>query len=253
MAVERSRDILQGDSLSNPMKIGERVKRLRDRLGLTQRELADRIGIAQQSVQKIESGRTQPASMTLIALGNIAGDPDCWFFWERGGVDIDVMDRELYRKRPALDIAAHGINGAEVLLMPVSRNIAVPIVRDADANLPVKIIPEENIEDYFTVPRGLCQHPENTICVRVRSDAMSPIMAAGSFAAIDTLQKDPQMLIKKMVAAISPSAEIYIRWMAEGAVLVPHHLAVENPPIFLSVERDWKIVGEVVWWVNMVH
>jgi SOS-response transcriptional repressor LexA len=39
------------------MGIGERIKKRRNKLGLTQAELAEKIGVAQQSLQSIESGK----------------------------------------------------------------------------------------------------------------------------------------------------------------------------------------------------
>ncbi len=59
-------------SISYP--IGKRIKDARDRKKLSQEDLAKRIGIKQQSLSKIEKGKSEPRESTLIALARELDD-----------------------------------------------------------------------------------------------------------------------------------------------------------------------------------
>ncbi|RBP79131.1 helix-turn-helix domain-containing protein [Marinomonas rhizomae] len=70
------------------MTIAERVKQKRIELSLTQAELAKRIGISQQSLQKIEDGRTQNPRKLL----NLAKTLHCDAEWLLLGVTSEVRE-----------------------------------------------------------------------------------------------------------------------------------------------------------------
>ena len=53
----------------------QQLKERRERLGLSQRELAARVGITAQSVSEIESGVMAPTLDTFIAMAHILGFP----------------------------------------------------------------------------------------------------------------------------------------------------------------------------------
>lgn len=57
---------------------GERIRRLRSRLGLTQSELADELGVRQQTVSEWETGLYRPRGASVRLLQIVA---------ERAGVD----------------------------------------------------------------------------------------------------------------------------------------------------------------------
>ena len=68
-------------------------------------------------------------------------------------------------------------------------------------------------------------NPSATIAVRVEDDAMSPILPAGSVAAIDRADVAPEDLRGKIVAARKDGA-LLIRWLDLGgrhAILRPNH------------------------------
>lgn len=49
-------------------KIGQRVREIRESLGLTQRALAEASGLTPQAITQIETEKRQPSGITLIAL-----------------------------------------------------------------------------------------------------------------------------------------------------------------------------------------
>ena len=46
-------------------------------------------------VSRWERGAQEPPSHSYIELGNLAGDPDCWFFWGRAGLRSEDLMRVL--------------------------------------------------------------------------------------------------------------------------------------------------------------
>lgn len=70
------------------MKIAERIKQQRLKLGLTQVELAGRVGITQQSLQKIEDGQTRNPRKIL----ELATALDCTAEWLMHGKSREVQE-----------------------------------------------------------------------------------------------------------------------------------------------------------------
>ena len=62
------------------LPLGEKIKLARQRLGLSQQELADLLRVDRKSVSNWELGHTRPTRLTLAALelilGSLRGEPD---------------------------------------------------------------------------------------------------------------------------------------------------------------------------------
>lgn len=74
---------------------GERLKRARDASGLSQKALGERAGISAMAISKLERGKNNPTSKTLIALAR-ALDTRTEYFFRPETVTLDGVD---YRKR----------------------------------------------------------------------------------------------------------------------------------------------------------
>ena len=66
----------------------QRVRALRKRLKLKQVEFAARFQVTQAAVSRWENGAKEPSAENYIRMGNIAGEPDCFWFWEKAGLDL---------------------------------------------------------------------------------------------------------------------------------------------------------------------
>lgn len=60
--------------------VGERVKKRRNELGMSQSKLAEGLGLTFQQVQKYEKGRNRIGSSRLQMISNILGVPPAYFF-----------------------------------------------------------------------------------------------------------------------------------------------------------------------------
>ncbi len=68
------------------------VRRLRERLGLSQEGLARRLNLSVSEVRRWDQGLRPPGASRAIELGKLAGHPDCWVLWELAGIErADVV------------------------------------------------------------------------------------------------------------------------------------------------------------------
>src|ERR1700733_9768486 len=74
------------------------IVRLRQRLDLSQTAFGHEVHSSAMGVSRWERGAQEPPSHAYIELGNLAGDPDCWFFWGRAG----LRNEDLMRVVPGL-------------------------------------------------------------------------------------------------------------------------------------------------------
>ncbi|HLK34794.1 MAG TPA: helix-turn-helix transcriptional regulator [Terriglobales bacterium] len=73
----------------------ERIQKLRVRLQLSQTDLAAKLGVSAMAVSRWERGINEPPAQAYIQLGKLAGDPECWFFWQRAGLSKADLKRVL--------------------------------------------------------------------------------------------------------------------------------------------------------------
>lgn len=55
-------------------KLGDKIKKMRKSLGLTQEQLAEKIGIDDKHLSKIENNKHQPAYATLCKISQVLGN-----------------------------------------------------------------------------------------------------------------------------------------------------------------------------------
>src|SRR5207248_4074296 len=76
-----------------------RIIALRRRMGISQSELGKQLNSSAMAVSRWERGVQDPPANIYIQLGNITGDPECWYFWGRAGLhsgDSCVSYRSAY-------------------------------------------------------------------------------------------------------------------------------------------------------------
>src|SRR5580704_571194 len=114
---------------------------LRHNLHLDQSALGERLDCSAMTISRWERGAQEPPSHAYIELGNLAGDPDCWFFWGRAGLrneDLmrvvpDLRRRLLKTAGPAFEIVNAGGAGKKPLHSKVQL-VAIPLLKIAAAS-----------------------------------------------------------------------------------------------------------------------
>src|SRR5260370_21111241 len=108
-----------GKSIPQP-EWAKSVVRLRAGLVVNQVAFGNVVHCSAMGVSRWERGVSEPPSHIYIEMGNLSGDPLCWYFWGRAGFSKEDLLRvvphlrERLRKAqmPHLDVVAAG-GGAE--------------------------------------------------------------------------------------------------------------------------------------------
>ena len=249
---------------TNTSESALRILKLRKHLGLSQTTLGSRLHYSAMAVSRWEAGTKEPPAQCLIQLGNLSGEPECWWFWARAGLrPADISRklsggrRELHRaKFPDFEIVFAGSGKKRAKNSKKAKLIAIPVLPihaatrgekgddDIDLN---QVSPDEMI----AAPSVWCPNPAETSCLRVRGSSMNPLIDDGDIVALDSSQTDPAKLNGKIVVA----------WHREHGLSLSRFLRVEGlqllesenreyEPIVFGKDRDWRLVGRVLWWIR---
>jgi len=70
-------------NIKTSREIGEKIKRKRRELGMTQEELAVKLGVTYQQIQRYESGANKLNVENLQVIAGVMGTPVSYFFEDR--------------------------------------------------------------------------------------------------------------------------------------------------------------------------
>jgi transcriptional regulator with XRE-family HTH domain len=79
-----------------------RIIALRRRMGVSQSEFGKQLNSSAMAVSRWERGVQDPPANIYIQLGNMTGDPECWYFWGRAGLHSGDLMRVLPAVRSRL-------------------------------------------------------------------------------------------------------------------------------------------------------
>jgi SOS-response transcriptional repressor LexA/DNA-binding XRE family transcriptional regulator len=239
-----------------------KIQLLRQRLGLSQTALGSRLHYSAMAVSRWESGTQEPPAQCYIQLGNLAGEPECWAFWSRAGLKSSDLARmfpdgrsSLYRARfPELEVVVAGKR--KVDSNKKAKLVAVPLLpvhagTRGETGDPNSNLDQVSAEEMMAGPSAWCPNPAETSCLMVKGSSMSPMIENGDVVAVDSSQTDPAMLSGKVVVA----------WHREHGLSLARFLLVqgvqmldsenhEYEPVVLEKDRNWRIVGRVLWWIR---
>ena len=188
-----------------------KIEALRHGRKLNQSEFGAQLGISAMGVSRWERGVAEPSGEIYIRLGNLAGDPLCWFFWKRAGLRLSDVTRVLpgVRRRlaessiPELRIvraggkARHPFKKDSLVAIPLLPVHAGTAGRRGD-NIDLA---EVSAESMLAAPLAWCPNPESTVCLRVKGNSMSPLILEGYIVAVDTSEVGNDNLVGQIVIA----------------------------------------------------
>ena len=237
------------------------IVRLRQRLGLSQTAFGCEVHSSAMGVSRWERGAQEPPSHSYIELGNLAGDPECWFFWGRAGLRSEdlmrVMPKMLERfpqpKLNSFQIVHAGTSGKK---HAKTRLVAIPLLKIVAAtngekgdNMPV--LHQAPVESVIAAPREWCPNPNSTYSLRVRGNSMNPLIYADYILIVDSSQIDRAKLNNKIVIAWHKDVGLTVsrfRRYDHTEVLHPENREYES--ITLDRKNNWKIIAKVLWWIG---
>jgi SOS-response transcriptional repressor LexA/DNA-binding XRE family transcriptional regulator len=237
-----------------------RIIGLRRRMGVNQSELGKQLNSSAMAVSRWERGVQEPPARVYIQLGNITGDPECWYFWGRAGLHSGDLMRVLPAVRsrlreerlPHLQIVQAG---AHTPRKKGSHLIAIPVLPVVAATHGGKGDPEESLdqtrpETLLAAPSSWCPNPAYTSCLRVRGRSMMPLLHDGYIIAVDKSQNNRRKLYGQIVVAAHREQGLIVSRLQrfDGTeVLVPENR--EHDSIAIS-SSDWRIVAKILWWIG---
>jgi transcriptional regulator with XRE-family HTH domain len=120
-----------------------KIETLRRSRQLNQSEFGAQLGLSAMAVSRWERGVAQPPGEVYIRLGNLAGYPLCWFFWEQAGLQLSDVTWVLpaVRRRwsgaeiSSLNVAHAGSHKTHALKLKTANLVAIPLLAvHADAS-----------------------------------------------------------------------------------------------------------------------
>src|SRR6202166_2040973 len=99
----------------------KRILAFRRHLKISQSDLGKQVNASAMAVSRWERGIQEPPANIYIQLGNLTGDPECWYFWGQAGLHSDDLMRVLppVRSRmrrdrvPTLQVVQAGVHSAK--------------------------------------------------------------------------------------------------------------------------------------------
>ena len=239
----------------------QRIADFRNSLKLSQDDLGKQLGTSAMAVSRWERGVQKTPGDIYIRLGNLAGDPLCWYFWGCAGLrTADVMrvlpaacNRLREDRFPNLRVVhaggrKEGRPTAEFVAVPLLPIHAGALGEQGDKSVDLEQVRPEAM---LAAPTDWCPNPNSTICLRVKGNSMSPLILDGYLIAVDTLDVHHGKLAGQIVVAWNVEKGLivsrYIRF-GHTDVLVSDRREYES--ISLAPESKWRIIGKVLWWTG---
>jgi len=237
------------------------ISRLRDKLGLSQTAFGHEVHSSAMGVSRWERGAQEPPSHSYIELGNLAGDPDCWFFWGRAGLRSEDLMRAVPKLRSRFpESGVHSFQmvhaGATAMKVEKAQLVAIPLLKLVAAtngekgdNIP--ILREAPVESIIAAPKEWCPNPNSTYSLRVRGNSMNPLIYDNYILIVDSSQTNRAKLDDKIVIAWHKDVGLTVsRFRRYDHTEVLHPENRDYGSTTLDRKNNWKIIARVLWWIG---
>ena len=240
-----------------------KILELRKQLQLNQTAFGHRLESSAMAVSRWERGVQEPPSHSYIEIGNLAGDPLCWYFWGRAGLRTEdvmrVMPGMQKRLRQShthdLEIITAGSGNqkltekVQLVAVPLLKIVAATFGRKGDD---VPYLQDAPVESMIAAPKDWCPRPSSTTCLRVQGRSMAPTICDGYIVAVDSSQTDRSKLDGKIVIAWNQKRGLTVsrfRRYDHTETLQPENPQYES--ITLGKKDDkWQVVATALWWIG---
>lgn len=237
-----------------------RISAVRRGLKISQTELGRQMNASAMAVSRWERGVQEPPANIYIQLGNLTGDPECWYFWERAGLNSDDLMRVLpaarSRRRPDLKVKLQVVHaGSRRSSKRVGELVAIPVLPIMAATLGGVGDPPDQLrlaspEGMLGAPSKWCPNPAHTSCLQVRGHSMMPLIHDGYIIVIDTSQTSHDQLYGQIVVASHKEHGLIVSRLQRfdhTEVLIPENREYESIAVSTN---GWRIVAKILWWIG---
>jgi SOS-response transcriptional repressor LexA len=241
----------------------QKIVDFRSSLKLSQSELGKQLGVSTMAVSRWERAIQQAPANIYIQLGNLAGDPLCWYFWGCAGLSTADVLRVLPAARRRMHEARFPnlrvVHAGSQRRIPSTDFVAVPLLpvragTPGEAGDKTVDLEQVRPEAMLAAPMEWCPNPKSTICLRVRGNSMSPLILDGYIIAIDILDVHHDKLVGQIVVASNPARGLIVSRLIRfdhTDALVSDRRDYES--ISLAPESGWQVIGKVLWWTGLAR
>jgi SOS-response transcriptional repressor LexA len=242
------------------MEWARRILALRHRLKLSQSDLGKQMNSSAMAVSRWERGVQEPPANVYIQLGNLTGDPECWYFWGQAGLSSDDLMRVLpavrSRKRQDHMVRLQVVHaGPRQSTKHAEELVAIPVLPIVAATHggtgdPVDKLGQVPPDSMLAAPSNWCPNPAHTSCLRVRGRSMMPLIHDGYIIVIDTSQTSHPKLYGQIVVAAHKEHGLIVSRLQRfdhTEVLVPENREYESTAVSTN---GWRIVAKILWWIG---
>lgn len=201
------------------MNKGERIKELREHIGLSQVQLADKIGVSKQTLYKYENN----------VITNIPSDK------------IEAI-AELCNTTPAYIM---GWNSEQITNIPTENGVKIPVLGHVAAGIPISAI--EDILDWEEIPSAMAETGKY-FGLQIKGDSMEPRILDGDVVIV---RSQPTAETGDIVIAQVNGDEATCKKLlmqSDGLSLLSFNTKYD-PMVFTAAEVESKpvrIIGKVV-------
>jgi SOS-response transcriptional repressor LexA len=242
-----------------------KILQLRKRLGLNQSEFASHLNYSAMALSRWESGTHEPTAEAYVRMGNLAGPRESKWFWTRAGLKssdlspmfpegsgmlhkADFPDFEIVAGSGAKRVSSRIKNKAKLVALPVLEVHAGTHGGQGDQVLDLD---QAEVSEMIAAPALWCPNPGATSCLRVRGASMSPMIDDGDIVVVDCSQQDGKELNGKIIVAWNKKTGLTLsRFLMMKGVQLLESENRDYKPISMGRDRNWRIVGKVLWWIR---
>jgi transcriptional regulator with XRE-family HTH domain len=241
-----------------------KILQLRKRLGLNQSEFAARLNYSAMALSRWESGTHEPTAEAYVQMGNLADADESNWFWTRAGLKSADLSRMFPQGAGVLDKV--NFPDFEIVVAGSGKKRLAPKIKASLVALPVLAVhagahgergdqvldlDQAEVSEMIAAPALWCPNPAATSCLRVRGASMSPMIDDGDIVVVDCEQHDGKDLNGKIIVAWHKKTGLTLsRFLMMKGVQLLESENRDYRPISMGRDRNWRIIGKVLWWIR---
>jgi SOS-response transcriptional repressor LexA len=203
---------------------------------LNQAEFGKRLGVSQTAISNWEGDRDKPNPLMVQQLAAMTNNVD--FVAEF--LDASGLSHLIIGECKSLSTSDGRAETKEIIQL-----------RDPNAAGTPRIFDSSEVESVLRLPKTWFPPKSEIYAIRIEDDSMAPVIASGSLIFVDTSQRDPEMLVNKLVVVRIKNG-VVMRTLRKNRrlFLVPNVINEKNPVLPLETGLNQTIIGEVVLWIS---
>ncbi|MBR3723437.1 MAG: helix-turn-helix transcriptional regulator [Selenomonadaceae bacterium] len=158
------------------MELGERIKKARKELNLTQQEFADKLGTTQNNIARYESNRVNPSAAVITSICRTFHISEEWLKNGKGEMFVDTDNSALSELASEYNLSdkQKAVITAFLKLTDEQKNAIIEAINTAAAELETAPVPpEEKVPDKFDEtkkPEGISDEDWNLLVMHHRAE-----------------------------------------------------------------------------------